>query len=172
MARNVQLQPAMILLITPLARAPDCAKALHEATREPAQTAATLRQAATQLRTQEYSVVVIDQSLLESEPDESEVVLQQIGMAIPVYVNFAISGMERVVREVRAALQRRQKEVLLARKGTEQALRNELKGTVTALLLSCEMALRVPNLQAAAQVKMRAVHELAQEMRAKLEMST
>src|SRR5229473_8078763 len=77
---------AVILLITPSARAQDCAKAIQEATAESAQVAATLRQAATQLRAQEYSAVVIDQSLLEAEPDESEMLLQHIGMAIPVHV--------------------------------------------------------------------------------------
>src|SRR5712692_2547984 len=114
-------QTAVILLITPSARAQDCAKAIQEATAESAQVAATLRQAATQLRAQEYSAVVIDQSLLEAEPDESEMLLQHVGMAIPVHVSFAISGMERVLREVRAALQRRKREVLLARQGAKQA---------------------------------------------------
>jgi hypothetical protein len=50
----------------------------------------------------------------DADPDESEVALQHIGMAIPIHVNFGISRMEGVVREVRAALQRRKKEVLLA----------------------------------------------------------
>ena len=58
-----------------------------------------------------------------------------------------------------------------ARHEAEQALHNELMGTVTALLLSCEMALRVPEVQNAAEAKakMRAVYELAQEVRAKLD---
>jgi hypothetical protein len=80
--------------------------------------------------------------------------------------------MDRVVREVRAALHRRKREVLLARQGAEENLRNEFKGTITALLLSCEMALQTPNLQAAAEVKMRVVYELAREMRVKLELSS
>ena len=82
----------MILLITPSARAKDCANALHEATGEVAEIADTLRQALTHLRAQEFSAVVIDQSFLETEPDESETVLEQLGMAIPVHINFAISG--------------------------------------------------------------------------------
>ena len=80
--------------------------------------------------------------------------------------------MDRVVREVRAALHRRKREVLLARQGAEQSLRNELKGTITALLLSCEMALQTPDLHAAAEAKMRTVYELTREMRAKLEVSS
>jgi len=162
----------MILLITPNAKGSEWAGALDEAIREPVQVAATLREATTQLRAQEYSAIVIDQSFLEAEPDESEVVLHHIGTAIPVYINFAICGMDRVVREVRAALHRRKREVLLSRQGAEQSLRNELKGTITALLLSCEMALQTPNLQAAAEAKMRTVYELTREMRAKLEVSS
>jgi len=99
------------------------------------------------------------------------VVLEHIGTAIPVHVNFAISGKDRVVRELRAALHRHKKEVLLVRQEVQQTLRNELKSTVTALLLSCEMALMVPNLPSAAEIKMRAVRDLAQEVRGKLEES-
>ncbi|MBZ5721541.1 MAG: hypothetical protein LAO03_14275 [Acidobacteriia bacterium] len=161
----------MILLITTSARADECAAAFHAATNEPAQVAANLRQAVTQLRAQEYSAVVIDQSTLDAEPDESELMLQHIGAAIPVYVNFAISGIERVVREVRAALCRRKREVLMARQGAEGALRSELKGTITALLLSCEMALQVPNLPKAAEAKIQAAYDLAREIRTKIGMA-
>jgi len=48
-------------------------------------------------------------------------------------------------------------------------MRNELKGPVTALLLSCEMALQLPNLQEAVEAKIRAVYDLAQEVRSKLD---
>jgi hypothetical protein len=89
----------------------------------------------------------------------------------PVFVNFAISGIERRVRALRAALQGRTKEVSVARKVAEGALRNELKGTVTAMLLSCEMALQVQGLPMAAQVKLQAIDELAREMRRKLGMA-
>lgn len=161
----------MILLITPAAKAQECAQALQEATTETTQIAATLRQAVTLLREREYSAVVIDQSVLEVGHDESEMVLQHIGLAIPVHLNFAINGTERIVRELRAALQRHKQAVLIARQEAEQSLRNELKGTVTALLLSCEMALQVPNLPPPAEVKLRTVHELAHQMRAKLGMA-
>ena len=50
----------------------------------------------------------------------------------------------------------------------EQTLRSELKDTITALLLSCELALDVPNLPLFAETKMRAVDALAKEMRTKL----
>ena len=157
----------MILLITPSAKVQESAKALQEATSEATQVAPTLRQAVTQLRAEEYSAVVMDQFLMEAEPEESELVLQHIGTAIPVYANFAISGLDRIVRELRAALHRRKREVVVARTAAEQMLRSELKGTVTALLLSCELALQTPDLNAA-EAKFRKVYELALEMRTKL----
>jgi len=161
----------MILLITPSVRGRDCAQAIQDSLHEETQVASNLRAALGELRSQEYSGVVLDQAFLDSDPDESEVVLQHIGMAIPIHLNFGISGMERVVREVRAALQRRKKEVVLARKAAQEALRNELKGPITALLISCEMALQIPDLQGAAENKMRTVYELAQQVRTKLEPS-
>ena len=157
----------MILLITPSAKVQESAKALEEATSEVTQIAPTLREAVAQLRAEEYSAVVMDHFLMEAEPEESELVLQHIGTAIPVYANFAISGLDRIVRELRAALHRRKREVLVARTAAEQMLRSELKGTVTALLLSCELALQTPDLNAA-EAKLRKVYELALEMRIKL----
>ncbi len=157
----------MILLITPSAKVQECAKVLEEATSEILQIAPTLRQAATQLRSDEYSVVVLDQFLVEAEPEESELVLQHIGPAVPMYANFAISGIDRVTRELRAALNRHKREVVVARRAAEQMLRNELKGTLTALMLSCELALQAPDLSTA-EGKIHQVYELALEMRAKL----
>ena len=161
----------MLLVVTPSAKARGCAQAIQQVTSEETHVAATLSQAMAQLRAQEYVAILIDQAFLETEPVESDMVLEHIGSAIPVHVNFAISGMDRVVRELRAALQRRKKDVVHARHAAEEGLRSELKGTVTALLLSCEMALCGPELQNAteAKAKMRAVYELAQEVRAKLD---
>jgi len=96
-------------------------------------------------------------------------VLEHIGTAVPVHVNFAINNMDRVARQLRAALQRHQKEVRLVRQDVQQALRNELKGTIRALRFFCEMALQVPDLQSEAEIRMRTVYEIAQEMRLKLE---
>jgi translation elongation factor EF-G len=97
------------------------------------------------------------------------VAVASFSTAIPVHVNFAINNMDRVGRELRAALVRHQKAVLLTRQEAQHALRNALKGTITALLLSCELALQVPDLQSGAESRMRTVHELAKEIRLKLE---
>jgi hypothetical protein len=96
-------------------------------------------------RAQEYVAVLIDQAFLETEPVESDMVLEHIERRFR-HVNFAISAMDRVVRDLRAVLHRHKREVMLLRQEIHQGIRNELKDTVTAILLSCEMALQVPNL--------------------------
>jgi len=159
----------MILLVTPSERAPECAAALHEATGEGIAVAESLAQAATLLRAEGYLAVVLDQYLLETEPHEAENTLEHTGTAILVQVNLAISGMERLVREVRAALQRRQREEVRARQAAIGRLHSELNGTITALLLSSELALETPGLPAATGEKIEAVHELVKKLRKQLE---
>jgi hypothetical protein len=158
----------MILLTTSLAKVQDCAAALQEVTGEPVQVAATLPEALAQLQAHEFSAVVLDQLLLDAEPDDVDTIVKHMGTAVPVFSNFAISGLERVSRELRSALHRRKRELLVARQEAQQSLRRELNDMITALLLSCEMALDVPSLPLFAETKMRAVDALAKEMRAKL----
>ena len=158
----------MVLLITSSGRGQECGKVLEEATSQPVHVAEDLRQAILRLRAEEYLAVVIDQSLLETEPGESETVLQHIGTAIPVHVNFAICGMDRVVRELRGALHRRKREEMVARQAVKRVLCSELKDPLTAMLLSCELALEVPDLPAPAADKIRTVHQLALDLRTRL----
>jgi hypothetical protein len=159
----------MILLVTPSGRASECAAALHEATGEEVMVAESLARATTLLRAECYLAVVLDQYLLETEPDEAGTTLRHLGTAILVQVNLAISGMERLVREVRAAVERRQREEVRARQAAVGRLYSELNGTVTALLLSTELALETSGLPGAAAEKLESVHELIKKLRGQLE---
>jgi len=158
----------MILLITPSARIRECAQSLQSGTGRAVEVAATLQEAGCKLREREYAAVVIDQFLVEAEPDESDQILQHLGSAIPVYVNFAISGIDRLVRETKTALTRRQREELVARRSAERAIWSELREDVTAMLLSCDLALAVPHVPTSAVEKLRSVHDLACQIRTRL----
>jgi hypothetical protein len=161
----------MILVVTPNLAMEDCADALRQATSERIVMANSLRQAAALLQTESYLAVVLDQYLLETEPDEAETVMRNLGTSIPLQVNFAISGGARLAREVRAAVQRRQREEASARRAAVSTLQSELNGTVTALLLSCELALVAPGLPTAAAEKIESTHELVKKLRSQLESS-
>lgn len=159
----------MILLVTPCERVAECAQALKENTGEEVVLADSLHRAATLLRAEAYRAVVFDQQILEAEPDEVQTTMEHMGTAIPVQINFAVSGSERVVREVRAALHRRTREQAAARKAASGLLRSELNGTVTALLLQCELARETPGIPHAAAEKMETAYNLVQKLRAQLE---
>ncbi len=159
----------MILLVTPSGRASECAAALHEATGEKVAVAESPARATTLLRAEVYLAVVFDQYLLETEPHEAGTMLEHLGTTILVQVNLAISGMDRLIREVRAALQRRQHEEVGARQAAICTLYSELNGTITALLLSSELALETAGLPAAAAEKLQSVHELVKKLRRQLE---
>jgi len=158
----------MILLLTPSARGPECADSLHAATGEETHWAQSLQEAATRLREQTYSAVVIDQFLLETEPESGEQIVEHLGTAFPVYVNFAVTGMERLVREVRAALHRRKREETAARRAVAEQMRSEMSETLTAMLLSCELAMSVPDVPLLAAEKIRTIDDLARELRLRL----
>ncbi|MFZ1009890.1 MAG: hypothetical protein WAN65_23840 [Candidatus Sulfotelmatobacter sp.] len=158
----------MILLITPSARGQECAASLKADTGNETHWAESLQQAMVQLREQSYSAVVIDQFLLENDPSESDLVLDHLGTAFPVYLNFAVSGMERLLREVRSALHRRKREETQARRSVEEQFRSEMCESLTVMLLSCELAMSVPNVPTPAAEKIRTIDNLAREMRLRL----
>lgn len=158
----------MILLITPLTRGPECAGYLKESTGEETHWVENIQQALSRLREQSYAVLVLDQYLLESEPSESDHLLDVMGTAFPIYVNFAVSGMPRLLREVRSALHRRKREETQARRSVEQQVHSEMFESLTTMLLSCELAMAVPGIPAPVAEKIRLIDNLARGMRVKL----
>jgi hypothetical protein len=156
----------MILLITPSSRGQECAIALEQATGQPATSAQDFHIGTKLLRSSEYQAIALDESLVHSDPDSADVLLQHAGTAFPVYVNFGISNMERLVRELRQALQRNIRERQLAQQHAELELRNHLKDTITALLLSCELALSESS-SPSPRAKLESIFELAKELRSR-----
>jgi small ligand-binding sensory domain FIST len=158
----------MILLTTPCANSQGAVQAIQQATDHRVQCARTAQEASALLRADEYAAVVFDQLLLDAEPEESDQLLEHLQGASPIYVNFAIHGVERVARQVQAAMRRRrvlQDGVHLA---AQRAFRSEISETVTAMLLSCDMALSIGGLPASAQEKLRSLHELTRELSTRL----
>ncbi|HTW30640.1 MAG TPA: hypothetical protein VMD76_03115 [Candidatus Sulfotelmatobacter sp.] len=161
----------MILLITPSNRGQTCAESLYAATGQETRWSPTVQDAAGLLREQSYSAAVIDQFLFETEPEESEQMIEHLGTAFPVYVNFAVTGMERLVREVRSALHRRKREETAARRAVVEQMNSEMRETLTALLLSCELAMSEPDVPVPAVEKIRAIDNLARELRLRLQVN-
>ena len=78
------------------------------------------------LRRKEFQAVVIDETLAECDPAAADKICEFAGLAIPLQINFALSGAARLVREIRAALHRREREQALARRAAAAAIEAEL----------------------------------------------
>jgi hypothetical protein len=158
----------MILLISPHASVRECAGLLCQNFGEATDAVESLDQATSRLRAQEYSTVIFDQVLVESEADDTDTALAHLGTAIPIFINFGISNVARVLKEVRSAQMRRRRDERGARESAEQNLRSELKGIVTAMLLSCELALQdLPSAETGLD-RIRSLHELATQLKTRL----
>jgi hypothetical protein len=76
--------------------------------------------------------------------------------------------MERLVREVCSALHRRLREETSARRAVEEQMRSGMRETLTLMPLSRELAMAVPGVPVPAVEKIRAIDNLARELRVQL----
>jgi hypothetical protein len=158
----------MILLIWTSERAQDCARAIESMFQQPVKVVSTLEQASKALQAEEFSAVLVDQWITEAEPGQADYLIHHLGGAVPVFVNFGISGIERILRELRAALNHRGRETMLAQQNARTVLWNSLKDDVTALLLCCGVILDDPALDRGVAVRVKTIETVAIRIKEKL----
>jgi hypothetical protein len=157
-----------ILMVTGIEGARNCATVVGAQLSMEVEVAEGRKAALTALRRREYLAVVIDETLAECDPAAAEKICEQAGLAIPMQINFAVSGAARLVREIRAALSRREREQRLARRAAAAAIETELKSTVAGLLLHSQLALNGGGVSAAVADRLRMVADLAGNLRQQL----
>ncbi|MFZ0477900.1 MAG: hypothetical protein WAL71_02035 [Terriglobales bacterium] len=158
----------MILLVTPIPAARDCAVRLQQATDEPVVTAQNLAESLTRLRTASYSLVIFDHHLVEAEPHELHTTLAHLGDAILLEINFALTGIDRLVREAESALKRREHNQTAIHAAAARSLQNECNQTLASLLLDCGLASQISDLPPAATEKLVSIQETAEKLRNQL----
>jgi hypothetical protein len=159
----------MILLVTSSSRRAECGNALEQAVGESVEVCEAVRKATSMLRSNEYSAVILDDPMVEADGDALESLLNNLGLAVPVYVNLAVSNAERVARELRLAMRRNRESRMIAIRAAESQLRSEIRDAVTGILLSTELAMRTPELPSEAVEKLTSVCQLASGIRSRLE---
>lgn len=159
----------MILVASGLPTAQTCAHSITRACGQQVAIAATAKEFAAMLRQSEYRLIVVDQLFADSNPRSMDVLWRNCRSALPVFVNMAIASSDRVVADCRAALERREREQDNARKQAGESLRSELTGSVTGILLSSELALAEPELPESLKNRLRSVHEMALDIKNRLE---
>ncbi len=157
-----------ILMVTGIEGARSCGAVVGAQLGMEVEVAEGRKAALAALRRREYLALVIDESLAECDPAAAEKICESAGLAIPMQINFAVSGAARLVREIRAALSRRQREQTLARRAAAAAIESELKTTVAGLLLHSQLALNGSGVPAAVADRLRMVADLAGSLRQQL----
>ena len=157
---------APVLLIAPDPAAALLADALRSGLPADIQVGAVSRDLLPILRHEDLGLILLDENLAAADSPTAEALYAAAGIVPVLEMNFAICNVDRVLREVKAALQRRKRNEEKARTAAASSLGNELNGSLTGLLLESQLALRHagPDLS-------RALHhliELAAEMRGQL----
>ena len=129
-----------ILIVTGIEGARNCATVVGTQLSMEVEVAEGRKAALGALRRREFAAVVVDETMAECDPAGAEAIWEHAGLAIPMQINFALSGATRLVREIRAALHRRERELTLARRAAAAAIETELKTTVAGLLLNSQLA--------------------------------
>jgi len=157
-----------ILIVTGIEGAANFAAVVAEQLGAEVDVAEGRKAALTALRKRDFSVIVVDETLAVCDPAAAEAIWERAGLAIPLQLNFALSGAARLIREIRAALHRRQREEALARQSAAGAIESEVRTTVAGLLLQSQLALSAGEVPAPVAEKLRIVADLASNLRLQL----
>lgn len=158
--------PSPILLIAPEAASLVVTEVLHRELNLPAVHKSNRRAGLAALRRGEYSLVLIDESLSERDPTGADLLFQNAGAAPVIEMNLAAAGPARIVRHARAALRRRAQDEARARVAAAASLENELRASLSGLLLESQLALRAARPEQAP--KLRTLVQLAGDLRDRL----
>ena len=157
-----------ILLVTGIDGARNCAEAIGKHLDTDVEVAQGRKAALATLRLREFAAVVVDETVTACYPAAAEAIWERSGLASPMQINFALSGAERLIREIRAALQRRGREQLIARRAAAAAVESELKTTLAGLLLQSQLALSSSEAGTPVAERLRMVTDLAGDLRKQL----
>jgi DNA-binding NtrC family response regulator len=157
-----------ILMVTGIEGARNCANIVAKQLGMEVEVAEGRKAALAALRRREFAAVVVDETMAECDPSAAEAIWEHAGLAIPLQISFALSGATRLIREIRAGLQRREREQMLARRAAVAAIETELKSTLAGLLLNSQLALNGSEMPPLAAEKLRVVADLAGSLRQQL----
>ena len=157
-----------ILLVTGIEGARNCADVLAKQLDMEVALAEGRKAALALLRQREFAAVVVDETLAGCDPAAADAIWERAGLAIPLQINFALSGAARLLREIRAALHRRAREQELARRAAAAAVESEFKSTVAGLLLQSQLALSSGDASSPVAERLKVVATLAGDLRRQL----
>ncbi len=157
-----------VLVVTAVEGSASLAVSLSEGANVVVEVVRSRRAALAVLRRERPAVVLMDTLLPEGEMTTSEMVWQNAAGAVPLDVNVRAMGSAGLVRLLRNLLDSWENIALTLRHDVEQSYTEQLRSTVTGMLLQSDMALRDSALAPTVEEKVRAVRALADTLRSRL----
>ena len=161
-----------VLIVTSIDGAENLARALSRDADAVVEIARSRRAALARLRRGSVTAVLLDTSLSDAEMTTSEMIWQNAGSAVPLEINLCSLGASGVVRLLRNLLENREQAEILGRRSAANAVAQDLKSTITSLLLQSDMMLRETSVPPAMTAKIQQVRELADSLRLRLDERT
>ena len=118
------------------------------------------------LRAGSFDLVLIEEYLLQADPQTAEILVSGAGAAPVLEVNFGFSSVERVVRQVRSAFAQRAQDERKARAAALAQLHSRLNEPLSGLLLESQLALKQAGAESAPALQR--IVALAGELREQL----
>jgi len=157
-----------VLIVTGMEGAENCAATLTKLLGVECEVAQGRKAALNSLKRNEYAAVVVDEGYIDTDAQGAELIWENSGLAVPVQIKFALTGAQRLAREIRMALNRRERERALAREAAAATFERQLKSTLAGLLLHSQLALADREVTPPLAQRLRVVADLAGSLREQL----
>lgn len=165
---NDKALPA-VLLVTGHVGAMTCAGEVSSGVPCTVEVVENRKAALSALRREEFAAVVVDEAVAEDDLEGGEQLWRATGMAVPVQLNFAISSVRRLIRELRAALHRRDLEQTRARESAMSVMKADLGSALTGILLELELLRGMGQIPEEGLERLKQIAELTSALRRKLD---
>lgn len=161
-----------VLIITAITGAENLARALSREANAVVEIARSRRAALARLRRGAVTAVLLDSSLPDGEMTTADMLWQNAEGAVPIEINLCTLGAAGVVRLLRNLLENREQAEVLGRRVAANAMAQDLKSTITSLLLESDLMLRERSVPPGVTDRIRQVRTLADSLRVRLDERT
>ena len=120
------------------------------------------------LRRQPFCAIIVDETLPANEVTSGDLLWQNAGGAVPLELDLRSLGSAALIRLLRSMLERRSEMEALVREDLTRSMAEELRSTVTGMLLQSDLALRDQNLSPALEGRVRQLRAMADDLRLRL----
>lgn len=155
----------LVLLVTAFEGAENFGAAVSKGAEVVLEVVRSRRAALALLRRGQYAAIVVDAALSKTEVTQTEALWQNSSGAVPLDVDLRVLRAEGLTRLLRNVLEGREQMEAKMRENIRLTMSEELRSTVTGLLLQSDLALRDKALTPAVEHRVRELRALADGLR-------